>query len=697
MAPAHALLLALLAVLPQADPDEQEKTKELRVGGRVGWQRKCPLDSMVPVWLRFENPGEDRTLEVVLQWALPRDRQGPYFRTLQRLKEKDGPPVSFIWKAPRKSIQRVNVAVRTPGDGDRSLWAYVYEDGGLLKAFEVSGEPVRPRPLHVGIVGRNRIHGLTHLRDIEQFWVHPADLPEMWTAYSSLDALIWLDGLPAACRSPAQHAALRDWVLAGGHLVVARDGPEEIAGHFLEDLLPATLEGSREVLQITALSSFGGTGPGVKVRPPDDPAEQEMIRLLEARALPRHVRLKQGDLPLVMSQARGAGRVTLVAFNPSTVPFGVWQGTDRMWRWILDHPEQDPERARWARSSGRDDVFRDTAGPLARATIEFKGITPPSLSGLFLLLIVYTLVVGPFDYFFLRILARPRMTWLTFPAYVAGFAVLMLAVGGGFVTEPIQGQEIAVYDHHLDEGVSRGWSITSVLPGTDMDFTADGPEGALHMEVLGTAGTLSTDGDILPTNLCRLALRPAGVRDFRLNRSIYAVSYVQWAREEAPPLGIEVAAGRLTFRNTGAAPLTDCMVVEGDRAFEVGALAPGEAVEASRFMTGNDEPWYLVPDRAGGRRFTESFEVSTISLRHYTGWPLLLSLTFAHEDPSRPRSDSIQELAPSMDATRWLAEGGRLFLAWSEAEPVLRYDPAPADMSVTRMIRIFLPPEESND
>jgi len=51
---------------------------------------------------------------------------------------------------------------------------------------------------------------------------------------------------------------------------------------------------------------------------------------------------------------------------------------------------------------------------------------------LLLLLIVYLVVIGPLDQFWLKKIGKPMLTWITFPCYVVMFSLLIYFIGLGF-------------------------------------------------------------------------------------------------------------------------------------------------------------------------------------------------------------------------------------------------------------------------
>src|SRR4029077_1668903 len=63
------------------------------------------------------------------------------------------------------------------------------------------------------------------------------------------------------------------------------------------------------------------------------------------------------------------------------------------------------------------------------AMIDSRQVHKLPASWLLLLLVIYLIVIGPLDQFWLKRIGRPMLTWITFPCYVVLFSLLIYFIG----------------------------------------------------------------------------------------------------------------------------------------------------------------------------------------------------------------------------------------------------------------------------
>src|SRR6202000_685137 len=81
-----------------------------------------------------------------------------------------------------------------------------------------------------------------------------------------------------------------------------------------------------------------------------------------------------------------------------------------------------------------------------------------------LLLIVYLVVIGPLDQYWLKRIKRPMLTWITFPCYVVMFSLLIYFIGYRLRAGETEWNELHVVDvlANGDGAELRGHSYASV-------------------------------------------------------------------------------------------------------------------------------------------------------------------------------------------------------------------------------------------
>ena len=123
--------------------------------------------------------------------------------------------------------------------------------------------------------------------------------------------------------------------------------------------------------------------------------------------------------PLIVSAARGRGRITALLFSPEREPMRSWKHLPTFWARVTDVPLAWYVSSDFNRSGGwsSDGIFG--------AMIDSKQVHKLPIEWLLLLLVVYLVVIGPFDQYWLKRIGRPMLTWITFPCYVVLFSLLI--------------------------------------------------------------------------------------------------------------------------------------------------------------------------------------------------------------------------------------------------------------------------------
>jgi hypothetical protein len=241
--------------------------------------------------------------------------------------------------------------------------------------------------------------------------VSPASLPDRAIALEALDALI-VSGIDTGSLSPAQQEALAGWVDAGGHLVVSGGPDWQRSAAGLSELLPVTLRGTASQVSLGSLNQL-------RLSP----------EALNGDALAANLTLKAGaqllagspESPLIVTQVKGVGRITYLAFDPALKPFAGWAGQLEFYRYLLFMSARVPG---WAPQGFR---FWDAANDAAAS---LPGQNLPSATLVIGFMVVYVLAVGPVNYMVLRALKRREWAWLTIPGLVGLFCLIAYGVGG---------------------------------------------------------------------------------------------------------------------------------------------------------------------------------------------------------------------------------------------------------------------------
>ncbi len=347
-----------------------------------------------------------------------------------------------------------------------SMWnARLLDERGKVRAEQINLRPKKQMAWESPLVGAlaRTVGGVPVLRPIlpRQTDLQPATArlqpsltPDNPLVLEGLDAL-YLNSEKAAELRSTQVNALLAWLFAGGHLIV---GVEQIAdinsSSWLRNLLPCELTGVRTVsrhlelqdwLRTDGAAAFVGKLPSPYV--PTQTTRGRQNRTTTPTIVPfsemaEDVDFERADLPiavgtlrdgrivagstespLVVAADRGRGRITVLLFSPEREPFRSWKNSPSFWAKLVEVPPAWYSSADYNQSGSwsMDGVFG--------AMIDSKQVRKLPVGWLLLLLAVYLLVIGPLDQRWLKRINRQMLTWLTFPAYVVLFSVLIYFIG----------------------------------------------------------------------------------------------------------------------------------------------------------------------------------------------------------------------------------------------------------------------------
>lgn len=302
-------------------------------------------------------------------------------------------------------------------------------------------------------------------------------LPANPIALQGMSAL-YLNSESATRLRPEQVDAILTWVFGGGHLIVGIEQPGDVNGlPWLAGILPFQPESIVEVPADTTLHDWLVTGeepipslapPGVGRRgrvmgpanrpvpvvndlpelanpyeslaPDLDFAAARMPIVAGKMAPDTRVLAASDGAPLIMTSPRGRGAVTVLAFSPEREPYRSWKNRAWMWAKLTPLPRQALTREgvpQWS-SVGVDGLFG--------AMLDSRQVRKLPVAALLLLLVVYLVVIGPFDQWILRKLNRQMWTWVTFPIYLILFSGLIYFIGYRLRAGELEWNELQVVD-----------------------------------------------------------------------------------------------------------------------------------------------------------------------------------------------------------------------------------------------------------
>lgn len=679
------LAVVLLAAAPAAAADQ-----EIQISGAAGWGGRVVRGEHAPILVDLDNRGKkDVEFTLAATWAAGFANQSSESPSFDTVFGRTGPHVLIPVTLPAKSRKRISLSLLTPDTSQISVWAFALDGRGrTLARGELNVRLVEPNKRVVGIVGMSRPDGIEE-GGLELANIQPDELPEDWKGYNALEALVWMDGRATEIRSSAQVDALKHWISCGGTFCVARSNTVALAGTPIMDLLPAKVGASREI------ASLGGG------KLPDGPTA-----ILDLTPKKGAVRADTSGTPLVIEANRDGGRVIVAAFDPSKPPFRDWSGSIGFWKWLLDLSPPPPPTPLGQETPPRAIGSR----LLAQEAGRFPDVAAPEIGGLFLLIVLYLVVVGPLDYLLLRWLKRLEYTWFTFPAYVLLFTLFILLVGGAFIQRAAHQREIAVVDHYLESGFTRRHALSAVLAPADVIYTVDDAD-PLSSNYLQNSRMFDAGGKTSDVRLVQHDGRRA--ENWLLNRNYTGLALADRPSSAPPPLtyavtSITPAEVQVTVKNGTGDTFEGAVLIAGGRVYALPSIPPNDsALTASRLATSLEE--YV--QREGTRNLKQAvdqFGNPTYNPNRYGEYqaggltetdlnPIirkaLLGLSFPVRMDKSEEFDVVTGFSRGLDALRWARSGGCVLLAWApKAEAVVRFDPKPGRFTSVTLYRFFQGP-----
>ena len=409
-------------------------------------------------------------------------------------------------------------------------------------------------------------------------------LPPDPLGWEGLDVLV-LNDVDTTALSGEQRRALETWVAHGGHLVVGggAGAMRTVAG--LADpstgsgqrLLPVTVGGTRPVDDLWGLGERMGV-PVATAGPP--------YAIAEAVLREGEVLIEQDDLILLARRPCGAGKVDFLAFDAGLNPFPSWEDNARLWGFIVG-----------AGTVGARGIAVRSGYQARNAINAIPSLELPSALLILAFMLVYTLLIGPVNYVFLRKLDRRELAWLSIPLLIAGFTVCAYVIGFQIRGSTAIVHRIAVV-HVPTLGSSTPWGMGEVTGRVSQLVGLFSPRRTNYDVWMASAGVREmpegyyggpadqplyvieeADGAMV----AGLRVDVGGIRPF-LAEGYADVSAIEADLRLTTDVTGELRLGG-TVRN-GSVPLTGTVVVAGFVEQRLGNLEAGEEMSVDLLLHG---------------------------------------------------------------------------------------------------------------
>jgi hypothetical protein len=424
--------------------------------------------------------------------------------------------------------------------------------------------------------------------------LRPERTPDRWHGLDMADMVV-LSGVSERDFTPEQLRALRDYVVAGGTLIVTGGiNWNRLTTPFFAELLPVTVSGSRTVSRIPALSAAVG-------RPLTD-GSAFVVSTGTAKA-GADVTISLDGTPIMAGWSRGSGRVGYLAFDPALPPFRTSPALPSLWKQVLLSHARDgiipavtagEYYEQWMGGMGGGAVR------LADAPYAIPQLDIPAFYIVALFLLAYIVVLVPVNYFVLKAKDKKEYAWLTTPAIVLVFSVGAYMIGYGFkggrtllvrvgVIEARSGQDAAPSLAYAGLFSPRKAGYEVQLASEDRQAQADAESALLSEPAAMRPGKAMRviEGDTRKLDdfavdmWAMRVVKSEGIA--RLGRGFGAAVRMNGSRVQG------------TVTNNSPYALDDCVLVFRGRVTKVGALEVGKTAEFSAQAPGGWGGGTLLP------------------------------------------------------------------------------------------------------
>ncbi|NJP05306.1 MAG: hypothetical protein HC837_06605 [Chloroflexaceae bacterium] len=576
-APLHPVLPVRLQ---QPTDDPSHNPADLRLQAQAAYDAQYRAGSWVPIAVTLHNDGIDRTVDVQLQIL--------------------GNPTQFVHglDLPRGAQKSVTLYAFLPGI-ERRLDVHVVDAHDVSQLLVQQELRLTPHSSETHMIGVLADHPATLVfpvalasgQDVVRVDLKSDALPDHPAALSTFNTLV-LDGVNTAAWSDAQLAALNDWVIQGGRLILTGGHTaEQTLNGLPENLRIAQFDGVQQI-DLGALFGFPGANLGLSTMTlvtPLDAAPVPYAR--QSNTFSTAGMVQPADAPLLLERQLGNGFITFIALPLRAVATNQWPAYQRFWSELLTTPDIIPPGFAPPGVSQQDLIN----GNLAVALTNLPELEIPSFWLLGSLLLVYIVLVGPLTYLVLRWFDRLAWGWLVVPVITLVFAILAYSLGfaqrGGdmivhqiTVLEPVATERPDRANERSFGGIfspaTQAYQLTMHRNGETM-------HAAPLLRPISVQGPWDTSSLELGGRFYQTSDPQTTVTDFEINQwSMRALT----AQQVVPFDGVQAQVYfdgqqlRAEVINTGDTMLHDVCIVQGTTVLDLGDLAPGARAESSVTM-----------------------------------------------------------------------------------------------------------------
>ena len=407
----------------------------------------------------------------------------------------------------------------------------------------------------------------------------PADIPTDADLLDALSILV-VQGNAAATLTGEQREAVRQWVEAGGYLLLA-GGPEapRAASVLPEGTLPLAFSGADSAADLDALARWAGASGEELSTGPVSRFQGSAGSLLAGSP----------ELPLAWRLGLGQGTVTLLAVDPSLQPLASWAGTPTLLRRALEPAlptASQSEKMRYVLMAQRGNPSRLHGALQALPADAF-----PSWEVVALVLGGFALVVGPLLHIALQRADRRGWIWLAVPALALMLSGALYYVGIGqggrdVLVNVVSHVKLDPESGRAQQSLAAGFYaptrsdlVVSVAGGAPVRaYTSEGASPVYGPMGIVAAGPTEPPYYVIGGRDTRVEFAAGqwGMRVVQVDRALEGET-----GKISAQLGLEGGLIKGTVRNDTPFHLEDAAVTAGLSLAKLGSLAPGQTAQVA--------------------------------------------------------------------------------------------------------------------
>jgi hypothetical protein len=324
-------------------------------------------------------------------------------------------------------------------------------------------------------------------------------MPDHWYAYETADLVILATGNCSddflkklfddveSVRFKHKREALLEWIRRGGKFVLSLTRKAEILTtqsafrQFLPVSVPSIERIDSAYINIGSGMDFinkprkklDAEGKPLLDQDGNEILESEPVRYaklqpLAGKSMITLAKIGRGDdIPAIVQTAVGLGRFTVVGFDLDTSPFLDQSAEKKTQFWDVFVKQAGSDKAA-DQSKNQDNNSYNTSfieteegafAALRNHVEHFEGVPVISFGWVALFIILYTLLIGPLEYIFLKkVLGRLELTWITFPIIVISVSVAAYYTAYSLKGKDLKINKVDVVD--IDVGGGRVYGRT---------------------------------------------------------------------------------------------------------------------------------------------------------------------------------------------------------------------------------------------